>query len=66
MSVFQEEDSLYGIRISDSGDKVCYIALKDKCDAIRNLESPKTLRQTRTFCGMEIFYHHFYLTFKDY
>ena len=25
---------------------------KDKCDAIRNLESPKTLRQTRAFCGM--------------
>ena len=34
------------------GDKVCYIPLKHKCDAIRNLESPKTLRQTRTFCGM--------------
>ena len=26
--------------------------MKDKCDAIRNLESPKTLRQTRTFCRM--------------
>ena len=26
--------------------------MKDKCDAIRNLESPKTLRQTRAFCGM--------------
>ena len=25
--------------------------MKDKCDAI-NLESPKTLRQTRAFCGM--------------
>ena len=23
-----------------------------KCDAIRNLESPKTLRQTRAFCGI--------------
>ena len=33
-------------------DKVCYIQLKDKCDSIRNLESPKTLRQTRAFCGM--------------
>ena len=33
-------------------DKVCYTQLKDKCDAIRNLESPKTLRQTRAFCGM--------------
>ena len=34
------------------GDKVCYTPLKDKCDAIRNLESPKTPRQTRVFCGM--------------
>ena len=34
------------------GDKVCYTTLKDKCDAIRNLESPKTLRQTRAFCRM--------------
>ena len=28
------------------------MTLKDKCDAIRNLESPKTLRQTRAFSGM--------------
>ena len=55
MSVFQEKDSLHGIRISGTGDKVCYTSLKDKCDAIRNLESPKTLRQTRAFCGMVYF-----------
>ena len=52
MSIFQEKDSLHGIRVSGTGDKVCYTPLNDKCDAIRNLESPKTLRQTRTFCGM--------------
>ena len=52
MSVFQEEDSLHGTRIPNSRDKVCYTPLKDKCNAIRNLESPKTLRQTRAFCGM--------------
>ena len=33
-------------------DKICCTPLKDKRDAIRNLESPKTLRQTRAFCGM--------------
>ena len=32
--------------------KVCYTQMKDKCKAIRNLESPKTLKQTRAFCGM--------------
>ena len=26
--------------------------VKDKCKAIRNLEPPKTLKQTRAFCGM--------------
>ena len=33
-------------------DKVCYTPLKDKCKAIQNLDSPKTLKQTRAFCGM--------------
>ena len=47
----------YGLKLSPhkfqiQEDKVCYTPLKDKCDAIRNLESPKTLRQTRAFCGM--------------
>ena len=41
-----------GLEFQIQGDKVCYMPLKDKCDAIRNLESPKTLRQTRAFCGM--------------
>ena len=26
--------------------------MKDKCEAIRNLESSKTLKQARAFCGM--------------
>ena len=41
-----------GLEFQIQQDKVCYTPLKDKCDAIRNLESPKTLRQTRAFCGM--------------
>ena len=41
-----------GLEFQIQGDKVCYTPLKDKCDAIGNLESPKTLRQTRAFCGM--------------
>ena len=40
-----------GLEFQIQGDKVCYTPLKDKCDAI-NLESPKTLRQARAFCGM--------------
>ena len=33
-------------------DEVCYTPLKDKCEAIPNLDSTKTLKQTRAFCGM--------------
>ena len=48
--IFTSQMSVLEFQIQ--GDKVCYTPLKDKCDAIRNLESPKTLRQTRAFCGM--------------
>ena len=41
-----------GLEFQIQEDKVCYTPLKDKCDAIQSLESPKTLRQTRAFCGM--------------
>ena len=41
-----------GLEFQIQEDNVCYTPLKDKCDAIQNLESPKTLRQTRAFCDM--------------
>ena len=41
-----------GLEFQIMDSKVCYTPLKDKCEAIRNLESPKTLKQTRAFCGM--------------
>ena len=41
-----------GLEFQVKDDKVCYIPLKDKCEAIQNLDSPKTLKQTRAFCGM--------------
>ena len=50
---FKKNKEVYmGLEFEIQEDKVCYTPLKDKCDAIRNLESPKTLRQTRAFCGM--------------
>ena len=55
-----------GLEFQVQGDKVCYTPLKDKCDAIRNLESPKTLRQTRAFCRMVNFLSSFLPTFEDY
>ena len=63
---FKRKIVYMGLEFQVQGDKVCYTPLKDKCDAIRNLESPKTLRQTRAFCRMVNFLSSFYLTFADY
>ena len=41
-----------GLECQVKDSKVCYALLKDKCEAIRNLESPKTIKQARAFCGM--------------
>ena len=49
---FKKKIVYMGLEFQIQKDKVCYTPLKDKCDAIRNLESPKTLRQTRAFCEM--------------
>ena len=49
---FKKKIVYMGLEFQIQGDKVYYTPLKDKCDAIRNLELPKTLRQTRAFCGM--------------
>ena len=49
---FKKRIVYMGLEFQVQGYKVCYTPLKDNCDAIRNLESPKTLRQTRAFCKM--------------
>ena len=49
---FKKKIVYMGLEFQIQKDKVCYTPLKDKCDTIRNLESPKTLRQTRAFCRM--------------
>ena len=49
---FKKKIVYMGLEFQIQEDKVCYTPLKDKCDAIQNLESPNTLRQTRAFCGM--------------
>ena len=49
---FKKKIVYMGLEFQVQGDKVCYTPLKDKCDTIRNLETPRTLRQTRAFCRM--------------
>ena len=53
-----------GLEFQVKDDKVCYTPLKDKCEAIRNLDSPKTLKQTRVFCGMVNFLSSFLPDFR--
>ena len=63
---FRKKIVYMGLEFQIQKDKVCSTLLKDKCDAITNLESPKTLRQTRAFCRMVNFLSSFYLTSTDY
>ena len=49
---FKKKILYMGLEFQVEDDKVCYTPLKDKCEAIQNLDSPKTLKQTRAFCGM--------------
>ena len=49
---FKRKIVYMGLEFQVKKSKVSYTPLKDKCEAIRNLESPKTLKQTRAFCGM--------------
>ena len=32
-----------------------YTAMRDKCDAIRNMKAPKSVKECQTFCGMANF-----------
>ena len=49
---FKKKIVYMGLEFQVKDSKVCYTPLKDKCEAIRNLESLKTLKQTRAFCGL--------------
>ena len=49
---FKKKIVYMGLEFQVDDDKVCYTPLKDKCEVIRNLDSPKTLKQLRVFSGM--------------
>ena len=46
---FNKKIVYMGLEFQVEDDKVCYTPLKDKREAIQNLDSPKTLKQTRAF-----------------
>ena len=49
---FKKKIVYMGLEFQVKNSKVCYTPLKDNYEAITNLESSKTLKQTRAFCGM--------------
>ena len=55
-----------GLEFQIQEDKVCYTPLKDKCDAIRNLESRRLSDKLELFVVWLTFYHLFYLIFVGY
>ena len=63
---FFKKNIYMGLEFQIQEDKVCYTPLKDECDAIRNLESPKTLRQLELLLAWSTFYHLFYQIFVGY
>ena len=42
---FKKKIVYMGLEFQVEDDMVCYTPLKDNCEAIRNLDSPKTLKQ---------------------
>ena len=49
---FKKKIVYMGLEFQVEDDKICSTPLKDKCETIYNLDSPKTLKQTRAFCSM--------------
>ena len=47
---FKEKIVNMGLEFQINNDKVCYTPFRDKYKAIRNLDYPKTLKQTKAIC----------------
>ena len=62
--LFEKKIVYNGLEFQIEDDKVYHTPLKDKCEAIRNLDSSKTLKQTRAFCGMVNFLSSFLSTLR--
>ena len=63
---FKKKIVYMGLEFQIQEDKVCYTPLKDKCDAIRNLESQRLSDKLEHSVVWSIFYRLFYPIFADY
>ena len=63
---FKKKIAYMGLEFQIQEDKVCYTPLKDKCDAIRNLDLQRLSGKLELFAAWLTFYHLFYLTSTGY
>ena len=50
--LFRNELVYMGLQFLVKDGVAHYTAMKEKCDAIRNMQTPKSVKECRTFCGM--------------
>ena len=50
--LFRNELVYMGLQFIVKDGVAHYTAMKEKCDAIRNMQTPKSVKECRTFCGM--------------
>ena len=50
--LFRNELVYMGLQFIVKDSVAHYTAMKEKCDAIRNMQTPKSVKECRTFCGM--------------
>ena len=50
--LFQDKLIYMGLEFLIKDGTAHYTAMQDKCDAIRNMKAPKSVKECRTFCGM--------------
>ena len=50
--LFRNELVYMGLQFLVKDRVAHYTAMKEKCDAIRNMQTPKSVKECRTFCGM--------------
>ena len=50
--LFQNELIYMGLQFLVKDGVAHYTAMKEKCDAIRNMQTPKSVKECHTFCGM--------------
>ena len=50
--LFRDKLIYMGLEFLIKNGTAHYMAMHDKCDAIRNMKAPKSVKECRTFCGM--------------